>query len=457
MRPTFLIYCLIIPFFSISCNQPPKPINQFTADDKQIAVEMEYVLQNKMLHIWYPRIMDTINGGFYTNFNAKWKLVQPKKEKMIVTQARDIWTACKAAERYPDDQRYRKAADHGFKYLRDVMWDKQYGGFYFFLSDNENKNPDLKLKKSYGNAFAIYALAAYFKLTGLTEALDLAKKDFFWLENHNHDPVYGGYYDATTLKGISIINPNFNLKKYNDFPMEGRYKDYNSSIHLLEAFTELYQIWPDTLIKKRLVEMLSIVRDTITNEKGYLGLYFNRNWKHLSFKDSTESVRKNNMYFDHVSFGHDIETAYLLLEASNALGLKHDTLTQKVAKRLVDHTIAKGFDKDFMGLFDGGYYINPDSIIIIMKSKTWWAQAEALNALVLFSRMYPENKQYKIGYEKMWYYINNYLVDYENGDWYREGLDNSPQSRNDLKASAWKCNYHNSRSLINCQNLLNSK
>ena len=92
-----------------------------------------------------------------------------------------------------------------------------------------------------------------------------------------------------------------------------------------------------------------------------------------------------------------------------------------------------------------------------MNTKEWWAQAEALNALLLFSKMYPENKQYKYAAFRMWYYIKNYLIDYKNGDWYKSGLDNSPRSINDMKADAWKCNYHTSRSLINCLELLENE
>jgi mannobiose 2-epimerase len=279
MKPFILNYFFILFIISTSCNSAPKPIHTYTADERQVASEMEDVLVNKVLHIWYPKIIDSINGGFLTNFDANWKAVQPMQEKMIVTQARDIWTACKAAARYPDDPRYRKAADHGFRYLHDVMWDSKYGGFFTYRGVDENNY--INLKKSYGNAFAIYALAAYVKLSNSEEALDLAKKDFLWLENHSHDAVYGGYYDALTPEGFSVISPEFDNKKYKDFPIEGRYKDFNSSIHLLEAFSELYEVWPDPTVKERLAEMLTIIRDTFVNNKGYLGLYFERNWKHL--------------------------------------------------------------------------------------------------------------------------------------------------------------------------------
>lgn len=100
-------------------------------------------------------------------------------------------------------------------------------------------------------------------------------------------------------------------------------KDQSTSIHLLEAFTELYKLWPDKLVEKRLKEMLRLVRDSSATESGYLQLYFHQDWAPVSLKDSTEAIIEANYVIDHVSFGHDIETAFLILEASHALG-KHE-------------------------------------------------------------------------------------------------------------------------------------
>ncbi len=453
MKRTFYNYSLLLIALLFSSGIYSQPLKPFTDDEKQIASEMEDVLVKNILHVYYPAIIDTVNGGFYTNFDSKWKPVQPIKEKMIVTQARDIWTACQAATRYPADTRYKQAADHGFKFLRDVMWDNKFGGFYNYRGMDENKFQAVKYKQAYGNAFAIYALSAYYKLTGKEEALELAKKDFMWLEKNSHDALKGGYFNMLSPEGYSVINPKFDDKdKY--FPNNGRYKDYNSSIHLLEAFTSLYGVWPDTLVRKRLVEMLDIVRDTLTHPKGYLQLYFDRNWQHISFADSSEHYRKINFEFDHISFGHDMETAYLLLEASKALNLQNDTVTSKVAKKIIAHSMSKGFDIGYTGIFDGGNYNKNDSMIITSKTKVWWEQAEALNALFLYSRLYPDNKEYKYAAYRMWYYIKNYLIDYENGDWYYAGLDSSPYMKYNWKASEWKANYHICRSLINCLELL---
>jgi len=114
---------------------------------------------------------------------------------------------------------------------------------------------------------------------------------------------------------------------------ETGYKDQNSSIHLLEAFTELYKVWPDALVKVRLQEMLELIRDKIVTQKGYLQLFFTYDWKPVSFHDSSDAVIMKNKNLDHVSFGHDVETAYLMQEASETLygkaDLKHWPLVRR--------------------------------------------------------------------------------------------------------------------------------
>ena len=102
------------------------------------------------------------------------------------------------------------------------------------------------------------------------------------------------------------------------------YKDQNSSIHLLEAFTELYHVWRDKLLRQRLEEMLLLIRDQITDPKGYLTLFLTPEWRPVSFRDSSEAIILQHRNLNHVSFGHDVETAYLMLEASEALGKKED-------------------------------------------------------------------------------------------------------------------------------------
>ncbi|HJX71798.1 MAG TPA: AGE family epimerase/isomerase, partial [Bacteroidales bacterium] len=265
-------------------------------------------------------------------------------------------------------------------------------------------------------------------------------------------------YNVLSLDGRSALSPDFNLPGDNYWKSNAVYKDYNSSIHLLEAFTALYKVWNDSLLGDRLQEMLNIVRDTMVSHYGYLRLYFYRDWSPVLYADSAEKVQRMNIAIDHVSFGHDIETAYLILEASSALGIKNDSISHQVAKKLVDHTLKTGVDPVNSGIYDAGIDVNGnDSIVIVTKTKNWWSQSEGLNAMLLFSRLYPEEPVYWQSFIRQWDYIKSYCIDWKNGDWYIEGLDNSPDAIYQPKANVWKGNYHTARALINCRNILLNK
>lgn len=324
------------------------------------------------------------------------------------------------------------------------MWDQEYGGFYTLLNregDVLPENDGQIIKQAYANAFAIYGLAAYSNATGDSSALQLAIDSFQWLEDHSYDPEYGGYFNYIKQDGTPMHNG------YNGTPP----KDQNSSIHLLEAFTELYHIWPDSLLEERLREMLGLIRDTIRVDPGYLTLFSEADWTPVSYRDSSDTVREENYYFDHVSFGHDVETAFLMLEASGALGMEHDTDTHRYAKQMVDHSLETGWDHENGGFYDGGYYLSgDDELTIVRDTKTWWAQAEGLNTLLNMSQLYPDDEQpYQQRFLEMWDYINQYFIDEEYAGWYESGLDKSPDARYDAKGHIWKANYHDGRTLMN--------
>jgi mannobiose 2-epimerase len=289
-------------------------------------------------------------------------------------------------------------------------------------------------------------------------ALDLAKKTFFWLDEHSYDSLYKGYFDVMKQDGSWLLNTKTNNNNYNSFVRKD-WKDQNSSIHLLECFTALYEVWPNDLLKQRLEELLFLIRDTITSDKGSLALHLQRDWTPISFKDSSEAYRKDNFWLDHVSFGHDIETAFLLLEAAHVLGIKNDTITLLKAKKMVDHTIEKGWDNDKGGIFDGGYYFDDsDNCTIVNPAKVWWTQAEGLNSFLLMSKLFPaEEEKYRTLFEKQWNYIDKYMIDHKYGGWYEIGLDSKPDALKEAKAGVWKVNYHNTRALINVIKMLNNE
>lgn len=414
---------------------------------RQIAAEMKKSVTTELLDKWYPQCVDSLYGGFISTYTYDFKPTGPQ-DKFVVTQARHTWTTAKAAAVYPGKKYFLKASQNGFHFLRDVMWDKQYGGFYNLVTrEGKDKSNPLAPKEAYGNAFAIYALSAYYKVSHDTGALSLAKQTFMWLEKNSHDPVYKGYYQHLKRDG-SIVIRDASFPSTSDIG----YKDQNSSIHLLEAFTELYSVWPEPLVKERLQEMLLLIRDKLITSRGYLNMFFTADWTPLSFRDSSKAVILQHKYLDHVSFGHDVETAYLMLEASHALGWKNDTVTLMTGKRMVDHSLRNGWDKTIGGFYDEGYYFkNSDTLSIIFDSKNWWAQAEGLNTLLLMADHFPgDAMQYELKFKQLWNYVQTYMIDHVNGDWYEEGLDKEPQRKTALKGHIWKGTYHNFRALNNC-------
>ena len=423
------------------------------AERLQLANQMENSIQTELLNKWYPQCVDSLYGGFLSTFTYDFKPTGPQ-DKFIVTQARHTWSTAKASELYPNVPYYLQCSKVGFQFLRDVMWDKTYGGFYNLVDrkGNDKSNP-VAPKDAYGNAFAIYALSAYYKASGDISALNLAKKAFAWMEKHSHDPLYKGYYMHLKRDGTPVVR-DAAIPSTSDIG----YKDQNSSIHILEALTELYQVWPDSLVRERLQEMLFLIRDKLVSKKGYLILFFQPDWTPLSFRDSSQTSILQHKYLDHVSFGHDVETAFLMLEASHALGLKHDTLTRIIGKRMVDHALKNGWDKKLGGFYDEGYYFKGrDSITIIFDRKNWWAQAEGLNTLLLMAESYPNDPmRYYDKFKQQWNYIQTYLIDHVNGEWYEEGIDKEPQRKTALKGHIWKASYHNFRALSNCVKRLRS-
>jgi mannobiose 2-epimerase len=406
-----------------------------------LADEIETSLRDELFAAWYPRVVDTDSGGYLTQWNADWELSQDQT-KMIVTQARHTWTTAKAAESFPDDTAYLEMSAHGFRFLRDKMWDRQYGGFFWTVSRDgtplfaDPPGPD---KQAYGHAFGIYGLAAYYAASGNEEALQLAQQAFHWLDEQAHDPEFGGYFQNLRRDGTPLP------------PEEGPMppKDQNSSIHILEAFTELYHVWPDSLLRVRLNEMLEIIRDTIAGEKAYLTLFSHADWRpYLPLDSSGTPVRGGMM--DHVSFGHDVETAFLMLEAAEALGLDLSPTLER-GKAMVDHSLRWGWDDEVGGFYDGGEYNEDGSAVsITLDSKNWWTQAEGLNSLLLFGDLYPNDPlAYHDKFLLQWSYINANLIDHERGGWYIHGIDGEPEAAQREKGGIWKSAYHDGRALMN--------
>ena len=404
--------------------------------------QIEAALKSGLLETWFPRCLDRENGGFLCDFDNQWRPAG-KQPKSIVFQGRMTWLASQGAMRYPQDPRYREAAEQGFRFLRDVQWDKTHGGWYWHLDRKGEQTSEWKgVKHAYGISFGIYGSAAYYAATKDPQALDLARRGYAWLEQHGHDGKSGGYFEYFAEDGTPILtdadNPLPNHPKTDAIGTRIGYKSMNAHIHLLEALTELYQVWPDPSLKERLAEMLGIVRDRIVVPPGAMHQFFNPDWTPVP---------------DHDSFGHDIETGYLLIEAAEALGLKNDPRMLAVAKSLEDHALDYAWDKAHGGYFETGGTFGP----VYERKKGWWTQAEGLNGLMAMARHYPgDPRHYRELFSMQWKFIQANVIDAEHGGWYVTSLDTGGDP-NAAKGSEWKGGYHDGRALMNAVDWLGGK
>jgi mannobiose 2-epimerase len=405
---------------------------------RKLAEEVHGHFDANVLHVWFPRCVDEERGGFRSNFSREWK-ADAKQDRFLVFQARMTWLTSQVAMRRPElREEYRRYARHGVAML-ERMWDAEQGGLYWGLDEAGKIDPKLGTQKHvYAIAFGIYALAAAYEATGDQGAIDLAMKTFAWLDEHAHDKVNGGYHEALQRDGTPIVPADLSrtLENRSFGPnVSLGYKSMNSHIHLLEALSGLYHAKKEEHVRQRLEEVFLIVRDRIAVEPGCLNLFFTPDWRVVP---------------DHDSFGHDIETTYLLLEASEVLGREDEAKTLVVARRLLDHALDWGFDAKNGGFYDKGSAFEKAHAT----EKVWWTQAEGLNALLLMhERFGAETDRYWKAWNLTWRFVNEHVADKEFGGWYAT-TDESGKVISASKANDWKAGYHDGRALMNMEERL---
>ena len=403
--------------------------------------KLDDLVGRELIEHWYPHAVDRRRGGFHQSMARDWSL-QPDENAFLVYQARMTWTAAEFARYSPaHHDEFVEYARHGITFLDRVMRDKELGGFHWVVDAQGQLDPKLGDEKHvYGTAFAVYAASKVRAVTGDELALKVARDAFDWLEQHAHDARQGGYFEAIGRDGTPILSWK------EDAPMGRRidrlgvyygFKSMNSHIHLLEALTGLSKVDERPIVRERLRETLNVVRDRIAVEPGALNLYLTPDWRAIPAHDS---------------FGHDVETAYLLVEAAEALGLADQPKTWQVARLLVDHALEWGWDDVYGGFYDKGESFGGEAFD---RKKVWWTQAEGLNALLLMHEKFKSSTdRYGSAFLKQWGFIEKHLIDPVHGGWYSETTRDGKLIGDGAKASQWKANYHASRALMNVATIL---
>ena len=410
------------------------------AERREMADAIEQNLVEHVLVPWFPRALEKKGGGYHQNYGESWNEL-PDLSRSVVYQSRLTWVAAEAMSFFPrqaDDWRARLR--HGCDYLRGPMWDAEQGGWYWEVGA-DSKLPDTTRgteKHAYGIAFGIYASAAAYRVMEDQCSLADACDAFLWLERNAHDERNGGYFEALTREGKPLLEAP---QGQTTDAIGTRYglRSMNTHIHLMEAFTALYDVWPDPALRTRLEEVFRIVRDRMVTTNGYLDLYFQPDWTPVPHRGS---------------FGHDLETAFLLAEAAYGLGEPANEPTWVVARRLVDHALRSGWDEQNGGFFHAG---EPEGKVTNAR-KIWWTQAEALNALLLMDTHFArEDLRYRDAFLKQWRFIVECQVDSRNQGWHTEVSAEGVPRPGQSKSHRWKDPYHQTKALMRCAQVLRDR
>jgi mannobiose 2-epimerase len=379
--------------------------------------EMHAHLVNDILPYWMNKTIDKEHGGFYGQIDGTDQL-QAQADKGSILNARILWTFSAAYNQYKN-QEYLEIADRAFDYFIKHFVDKIHGGVYWML--DYQGNPVNTKKQIYALAFAIYGLSEYFKATKNEEALQYAKSLFYLIEKHAFDQEENGYFEAFDREWNLLEDLRLSAKDANEK------KTMNTHLHILEAYTTLFQVWKNDELKRQLRNLIELFLDKFVNLDFRFHLFFDEHWNSKS---------------DEISFGHDIEGSWLIQEAAEVLG--DEELIQrskKLANTMVDVVMESGFDTD------GGlmYEAHPEGLKDT--DKHWWPQAEAIVGLVNAWQNNSDEK-YREKSSEVWGFVKDKIIDSENGEWFfKVNKKGQPYMQED-KVGPWKCPYHNGRACL---------
>jgi mannobiose 2-epimerase len=391
-------------------------------------IEMLDELRNNILPYWMQKAKDLQNGGFLGRIAGD-ETRYPDAPKGAILHARILWTFSAAYSLIANPQ-YLDIANETQAYLLSNFKDNEFGGFYWLI--NNNGLPNDTKKQMYAQGFAMYGLSEHARVTGNQQSLEQAIEIYHLIEEKSFDTKGNGYFEAFTRDWNEISDMRLSLKDANEK------KTMNTHLHILEAYTNLFRIWPSMQLNISLSNLITLFLDKfIDKETGHLQLFFDENW------NKKEGV---------ISYGHEIETSWLLHEAAVVLGDKSlQTRVEAMVSKIVD-AAREGLQPDGSLLYELDTTTGH-----VDAERHWWVQAEAVVGLWKAYRLLGVDT-YKQEAFDCWHYIQQHIIDNVNGEWVWSINTDGTVNRNGDKAGFWKCPYHNSRMCMEiAHEMLNAK
>jgi len=371
-----------------------------------------------ILHYWQQHTVDNNSGGFFGKIN---NINEPDTTaaKGVVLHARILWTFS-AAYAFTNDHEHLAIAARAFNYLINYFKDNEYGGVYWSVDFKGNMLESRK--QLYGLAFTLYGMSEYYAASQNETALAFAKELYNTIEQHSFDTKNNGYFEAFARDWQPLQNLRLSAKDANAS------KTMNTHLHIIEAYTNLYKVWKDEGLEAKVENLLLLFHQHFINKKsGHLILFFDDEW---------------NEQPDVISYGHDVEAAWLLLQCAEIIGNEYWINIYKKHAQTIADAASEGLDKD-----GGLWYEYEPQHSKLIKQKHWWPQAEAMIGFMNAWQL-TGNDNYLQQSLNAWHFTQQYILDKENGEWFW-GLDDAYNIMpNEDKAGFWKCPYHNARACM---------
>lgn len=374
------------------------------------ATEIKEHLVNDLIPFWQG-LKDEENGGFYGYLSYDLKL-DKKAVKGCILNSRILWFFSNAYMVLGDPSLLESAA-YAYQFLKEHCVDDEFGGVFWSLT--YDGKPEDTTKHTYNQAFSIYALASYYDASKNPEALEIAWKLYDLVESKCKDEY--GYLEAFTRS----FEPEENDKLSENGVIAE--KTMNTLLHVFEAYTELYRVTKEEKVAKQIRFMMDIIKDKVFNKEiGRQEVFFDRTW---------------NTLIDLYSYGHDIETAWLVDRGLEVLDDEaYTNMLSPITKIITDNIYNRAYiDHSLVNESENG---------VVDTTRVWWVQAEAV---VGFLNGYQKqgDKKFLDASVDIWNYIKKYFIDKRNGsEWFWSVKeDHTPDEKPIVEP--WKCPYHNGR------------
>lgn len=405
---------------------------------KKFRDEAHHHLSTELLPFWFDRCEDLENGGFITHFD-QFGNDTGEDEKSLIAQSRMVYTFSSVHRAGFGAGKAEHLARQGVDFMLKNMWDEEHGGFYWMV----NRKGEVKIDEKivYGHSFAIYSLSEYTLATGDQRGIEYASKVFDLLQKHAVDTHFGGYFEMF-LRNWELKGPG---------AAGGDRKTLDAHMHLMEAFTTLYECSGLNLHRRKLLEVIDLLLDKIMHPLYGTGVpQFWADWRvapQIKFdiiwgwdrftEDGVKSAAEDN-----TSYGHNAEFAWLLMHALDVLGIPYATYDDALQKAL-NHSADYGVDHEFGGVYVEGSHAGE----VYDREKEFWQQSEMLIGMLDGYKLLKDEKFIK-AYEAVHRFVFDKMINKKAGEWWPLMTRDGSKPIWTHMSHSWKINYHTVRSMV---------